>query len=190
MADTINLPSPKERNLFFDKQVNQSSINALSKDIIDISEHDEYIKKIYEIHDLKYTPKPIKIYIDSYGGYVYQCLGLVGIMRSCKTEIQTIVTGCAMSCGFLIAISGHKRFGYPRSTYLYHQVAGGAFGKVKDIEEELVEILRLQQAVEEITLESTSITKKMLEKAYRSKKDWYITSEQAIKLRVIDEIIS
>jgi hypothetical protein len=44
--------------------------------------------------------------------------------------------------------------------------------------------------VEEITLESTAITKKMLEKAYRGKKDWYITSEQAIKLKIIDEIIS
>jgi ATP-dependent protease ClpP protease subunit len=94
-----------------------------------------------------------------------------------------------MSCGFLIAISGHKRFGYPRSTYLYHQVSGGAFGKVKDIEEELVEILRLQQSIEEITLESTSITKKMLEKAYRGKKDWYLSSGEAIKLRIIDQII-
>jgi ATP-dependent protease ClpP protease subunit len=72
----------------------------------------------------------------------------------------------------------------------YHQVAGGAFGKVKDIEEELIEILRLQQSIEEITLESTAITKKMLEKAYRGKKDWYLNSDQAIKLRVIDEIIS
>jgi ATP-dependent Clp protease protease subunit len=189
MADTINLPNPKERNLFFSKQVNQSSINELSRDIIEISEHDEYIKKIYDAHDLKYTPKPIKIYIDSYGGYVYQCLGLIGIMRSSKTEIHTIVTGCAISCGFLIAISGHKRFGYKRSTYLYHQVSGGAFGKVKDIEEELLEILRLQQSVEEITLESTAITKKMLEKAYKGKKDWYISSDQAIKLRIIDEII-
>ena len=190
MPDTINLPNPKERNLFFDKQVSQSSVNTISKDIIEINEHDEYIKKIYDAHDLNYTPKPIKIYIDSYGGYVYQCLGLVGIMRSSKTPIHTIVTGCAMSSGFLIAISGHKRFGHLRSTYLYHQVPGGAFGKVKDMEEELAEILRLQQAVEEITLESTAITKKMLEKAYRGKKDWYITSEQAIKLKIIDEIIS
>lgn len=189
MSDTINLPSPKERNLFFDKQVNQSSINNLSKDIIEISEHDEYIKKIYSVHDLEYNPKPIKIYIDSYGGNVYQCLGLIGIMKSCKTQIHTIVTGCAMSCGFLISISGHKRFGYPRSTYLYHQVSGGAFGKSKDIEEEVVEILRLQKSIEDITLESTAITKKMLEKVYKGKKDWYISSEQAIKLKVIDEII-
>ena len=67
-----------------------------------------------------------------------------------------------MSCGFLISISGHKRYGYPRSTYLYHQVGGGAFGKSKDIEEELIEILRLQKQIEEITLEQTKIPKKKL----------------------------
>ena len=189
MADIVTLPKPMERNLFFDKQVTQSTINNLSKDIIEISEHDEYIKKIYEAHDLIYLPKPIKIYVDSYGGSVYQCLGLLGIIRASKTEIHTIVTGCAMSCGFLISISGHKRFGYPRSTYLYHQVSGGASGKAKDIEDELIEILRLQEEIEEITLESTSITKKMLEKAYKGKKEWYLTSEKALKLKVIDEIL-
>jgi len=189
MAETINLLNPKDRNLFFSRQVNQSSINDLSTSIIEISEHDQYIKKIYEAHDLVYNPKPIKIYIDSYGGYVYQCFGLVGIMDSCKTPIHTIVTGCAISCGFIIAISGHKRFGYPRSTYMYHQVSGGAFGKVKDMEEEMVEILRLQKSVESITLEKTKITKKMLERIYKAKKDWYLDSEKAIKLGVIDEII-
>jgi ATP-dependent Clp protease protease subunit len=189
MGDTINLPNPKDRNLFLDRQVNQSSINSISKDIIDINDHDEYISKIYEAHDLKYTPKPIKIYIDSYGGLVYQCLGLLGIIKSSKVPVHTIVTGCAMSCGFLISISGHKRYGYPRSTYLYHQVGGGAFGKSKDIEEELIEILRLQKQIEEITLEQTKIPKKKLERVYKTKKDWYMDSEEAIKYKVIDEII-
>jgi len=33
MTDTINLLNLKERNLFFDSQVNQASISALTKDI-------------------------------------------------------------------------------------------------------------------------------------------------------------
>jgi ATP-dependent Clp protease protease subunit len=78
------------------------------------------LSKIYEVHDLEYKPKPIKIHIDSYGGAVYQCFGLLGIIKSSKTTIHTLVTGCAMSCGFLIAIAGHKRFAYEKSTYLYH----------------------------------------------------------------------
>jgi ATP-dependent Clp protease protease subunit len=129
------------------------------------------------------------MYIDSYGGYVYQCMGLISLMKSSKVPIHTIVTGCAMSCGFLISISGHKRFGYPRSTYLYHQVSSGAIGKVKEMEEEIIEAKRLQALIEDVTLSSTKITTKKLEKIYKAKKDWFMDSEEALKLNVIDEII-
>ena len=63
----------------------------------------------------------IKIYIDSYGGQVYQCFGLIGVMES-KTEIHTVCSA-AMSCGFIILINGHKRFAYRHATPLYHRVS-------------------------------------------------------------------
>ena len=114
----IDLPAPKDRNLYLAKQVDQESINAITKSIVEICDNDEYITKLYALHDLTYIPKPIKLYIDSYGGQVYQCLGLLGVMKHAKTPVHTIVTGCAMSCGLLISISGQKRFGLPKSTYL------------------------------------------------------------------------
>ena len=185
----LNLPTPMNRNLFLAKQVDQASINDISKAIIAINEDDEFIEKIYAAHDLTYNPKPIKLYIDSYGGYVYQCFGLLGIMKASKAPIHTIVTGCAMSCGFLISIAGHKRFGYPKSTYLYHQVSGGAIGKAKDLEEDVIETMRLQKMLEEHTLEYTKISAKKLEKVYKGKKDWFIDTDEALKLKIIDEII-
>jgi ATP-dependent Clp protease protease subunit len=185
----LNLPTPMQRNLFLAKQVDQASINEISKAIIAINEDDEFIAKIFEAHDLTYNPKPIKLYVDSYGGYVYQCFGLLGIMKASKAPIHTIVTGCAMSCGFLISIAGHRRFGYPKSTYLYHQVSGGAIGKAKDLEEDVIETMRLQKMLEEHTLEYTKISAKKLEKVYKGKKDWFIDTDEALKLKIIDEII-
>lgn len=185
----INFDTPKERNLFFTKQVTQDSIAELTKNIIEINEHDILLKKIYKIHDLTYYPKPIKIYIDSYGGYVYQCMGLLSIMKNSKTAIHTIATGAAMSCGFLILISGHKRFGYSMCTPMYHQVSSGGTGKVKDIEEDLIESKRLQKQIEKITLKRTKITSKKLKKIYKTKKDWFMTAEEALKNAVIDKII-
>jgi ATP-dependent Clp protease protease subunit len=187
MADLI--PQPKARNLYLAQQVTQESINKLTQAIIDINEDDAYLTKVYSVYDMEYKPKPIKIYIDSYGGYVYQCFGLLSVMKASKVEIQTIVTGCAMSCGFMIAISGHKRFGYPKATYMYHQVSSVASGKIKDLEEDVIETKRLQTMIEEITLENTKITPKKLERIYKTKKDWFMNSEEALKLKVIDEII-
>jgi len=50
-------------------------------------------------------------------------------------------------------------------------------------------MLRLQKHVEEITLEQTKIPAKRLERVYKSKKDWYMDSNEAIKFKVIDEVI-
>ena len=185
----LDLKVPKDRNLFLAQQVNQDSINKISQAIIEINEEDDVLHKMYKLHDLVYTPKPIKLYIDSYGGSVYQCFGLLGIMRTSKVPVHTIVTGCAMSCGFLISIAGHKRFGYTKSTYLYHQVSSAAWGTVKDMEDDVIEAKRLQKMIESHTLELTKISKKKLEKVYKSKKDWFIDSDEALKLKIIDEIL-
>ena len=111
-----NLPLPKERNIYFTRQVDQSSIGDLTKQIIEINEDDKHLRKLYDVYGIDYTAKPINIYIDSYGGAVYQCFGLISVMERSKTPIHTIVTGCAMSCGFMILISGHKRFAHKLST--------------------------------------------------------------------------
>lgn len=184
-----DLPAPKARNLYLPKQVNQASMNDLTKQIIEINEDDEYLLKLYDIHGITYTPRPIKIYIDSYGGMVYQCFGLIGVMESSATPIHTIVTGAAMSCGFIILINGHKRFGYKHATPLYHQASTGFYGTVKDMEEKLVETKRLQSKIEEMTIRLTKISKKKLSDVLKNKIDWYMTAEEAINLGVIDEII-
>ena len=183
------LPLPKPRNLYLPKQVDQASMNALTKSILEINDNDEYIKKLYAVHDLDYSPKPIKIYIDSYGGAVYQCFGLLGVMEKSETPIHTIVTGAAMSCGFMILISGHKRYGYSLSTPLYHQVSTVARGKVQDVEEHLEETKRLQKKIEEITLDKTNISKKKLTEILKKKVDWHMSAEEALGLGVIDEIL-
>ena len=185
----VTLPKPKVRNLYLPEQVNQESMNKLTKAILEINEDDAYLANLYGVHHIDYRPQPIKIYIDSYGGAVYQCFGLLGVMEKSETPIHTIVTGAAMSCGFMILISGHERFGYPHSTPLYHQVSSGFYGKIKDIEEHLEESKRLQKKIEDLTLARTNISKKKLAEILKNKIDWYMSAEEALSLGVIDKIL-
>lgn len=187
MAD---LEKPHPRNVFFAHQVDQDKINDLSKSIIEIREHDEFLKKLYPLYGLSYTPKPINIHIDSYGGAVYQCFGLLSIMKAKGTPVNTIVTGCAMSCGFMIAIHGAHRSIHKHGTLMYHQVSSGVWGKVAEIEEDLFEAKRLQKMIEEMTLENTKITKEKLEKVYKGKQDWYLDARDALKWGCVDEIVT
>lgn len=189
MVPSTVLELPKERDLFFNVQVDQTTIGDLTKKIIDINEHDAFLKKMYSVYDIEYVAKPIRIFIDSYGGYVYQCFGLLSVIERSLTPVHTIVTGCAMSCGFMILISGHKRFGHRLSTPLYHQVSSGAFGTVKQMEEEIEEAKRLQGIIEELVLSKTKIPKKKLQQVFQNKVDWYMNAADAKSYGVIDEIL-
>lgn len=82
---STTLPKPRARTLYLPEQVNQESMNKLTKAIIDVNKSDDYLKKLYGINDIEYVPKPIEIYIDSYGGAVYQCFGLLGVMEKSET---------------------------------------------------------------------------------------------------------
>lgn len=189
VAPTGVLQLPKDRILFFTKQFDQASIADLTQSILDINRNDEYLTKLYSVYGIPYKPAPIKIYIDSYGGYVYQCFGLLSVMDSSKTPIHTIVTGAAMSCGFMMAIHGHKRFAMRNATLMYHQVSSGAFGKLKEMEEDIAETQRLQKRIMQMTVKRTKISLAKLEENFERKKDWYMEPDEALLNGVIDEIL-
>lgn len=186
---SLNLPLPLKRNLYFSEQVDQESIRKLTESIVEINEDDDHLKKLFQVYNLKYEPEPIKIYIDSYGGAVYQIFGLLAIMESSKVPIHTIATGAAMSCGFLMLICGHKRFAHKYATPLYHQVSSWAHGKLEDMKEDLKEGKRLQKMLEEIIIRKTKLTKKKLKEINTLKKDWFLTAEESLEFGIIDEII-
>ena len=183
------METPKERKLFFTRDVDADSIAELTENIVKINDHDRYLEGLYKLHNQEYKPQPIEIFIDSYGGSVYQCLGLLGVMEHSITPIHTIVTGCAMSCGFMMLISGHKRFAYRLATPMYHQISNGVWGKIEDFEIEMDEMRRLQDIFESETLDKTKITRKKLKEIRKTKTDWFMNADEALKLGVIDEII-
>ncbi len=177
----MTIETPKDRSLFFSAQFEQKTIMELSKAIIDINDNDLLISETYKAHGLTLKPNPIKVYIDSYGGSVYQCLGLIGIIENSKTPIHTICTGAAMSCGFLLLLAGHKRFAYQHATMMYHQISSGAeHMKIQDIVEDLKECERLQKWIEDLTIRKSKLKRKQLYKNRERKIDWMFTSDGII----------
>jgi ATP-dependent Clp protease protease subunit len=190
MENGIVLPAAPKRKLFFSDRVNEESVSNIIKKIIEINEADDQLEVLYGMYGFSYNPPPIELYIDSYGGNVYQGLGVVGVIETSKTLVHTYVTGAAMSAGFLMLIAGDRRFAYPHSTVLYHQVSGWLRGEVKFMEETVDETKRLQKKMEKIVLEKTNITKSKLKEIYKKKIDWFISAEEALELGIVDEIIS
>ena len=150
---------------------------------------DSIIKSILEVNESNKISSPIKLYINSYGGDVYQFFGLIDVILASKTPVYTYTLGAAMSCALLVALAGHKRFAYKHSTFMYHQISLGEWDVAKNLEEDLIETKRLHKLIEELVLDKTTITKEQIEDVHNHKRDWYISPGEALKYKIIDQII-
>lgn len=167
----------------------QMTVGSIIKSINSINANDDKQEKLYALDGHVYNRKPIKLYISSYGGSVYSGLALVGVITTSKTPIHTIANGMVMSMGFILALSGHKRFTTPFTTFMMHSVSSVAWGNLKEMEESVEQTAMLQKTLFDYVLLKSKMTPKKLKKIYKSKQDYYFNVETALELGVIDEVI-
>lgn len=165
--------------------VDNETVGKINYNLLSLLEEDEE----KESKEKDFIRKPIKIYINSYGGNVYDMWALIDIIENSKTPIYTYCTGYAMSAAFQIFISGHKRFISKHATLLYHQISCWIDGKYQDVAEKTKQVTYLQNMVEKYVVSKTKITMNELKRIRETKFDYYIYTEDAIKLGCADEII-
>lgn len=130
---------------------------------------------------------PIRMYINSPGGRIYDGLGLCDTMDMVKKTcvIETINIGLCASMASVLLMKGTKghRFSLPNCTTMIHQPSGGAGGQATDIEIDCKEVLRLKALLNKIIEECTGqdLSDKM-------ERDCWLTAEMAKELGIIDEI--
>lgn len=130
--------------------------------------------------------KPIKIYVDSYGGSLTDTFTMVDSIKMSKTPVWTICIGCAYSGGFFTMLAGHRRIAYPRASFLFHEGATGTSGTASQFENYTMFYKKQLLLLKELVIENTNLT----EEDYKEiKKDdvWYDTKE-ALEKGIIDEI--
>jgi ATP-dependent protease ClpP protease subunit len=71
---------------------------------------------------------------------------------------------------------------------LIHQASSVAIGKSADLEDQTAETKRLTDLMYKIIVDNTDITDEDVEKNYKMKKDWILTSEEAKDLKLIYKV--
>ena len=185
----VSLPTPEElaywnlfkhRTFFIDYEIEDDyRLIELSKYLI--------IMNMEEISIPKEELKPIYIFIHSYGGDLDQAYYLCDLIQSSRIPIITIATGSVMSAGFLIFIAGKKRYAFKQSSLLVHQGSASFTGSASEIEEAQKNYKRQLAMMKTYILENTEIDEKTFKK--NQQKDWYLTSEELVKYKIVDKLI-
>lgn len=175
----------KKREFFLRGRVDDSTMKAIFEGILEINEYDAE----QEEKDPSYVRKPIKLYVETYGGNPYEGFSVVGAIEASETPVHTYCYGRAMSMGFLIFAVGHKRFAPRTAWFMYHDAGTSLAGKLQEIDEGLVQLRRVTKMYDEILLDYTNLKKAKLDSVKKAKKNWYLTANEALEHGLVDEIL-
>mgnify|MGYP000988609968 CR=1 FL=1 len=133
--------------------------------------------------------KEISMYINSPGGVVTSGLSIYDTMQYISSDVATICTGMAASMGAVLMCAGAhgKRTALPHSRIMIHQPLGGAQGQASDIEITYKEISKLKKELYDIISHHSGQPYERVEKD--SDRDYWMTSEEAVKYGMIDEVL-
>ena len=173
-----------ERLFYLNDSIDNASLGKICFNLLYLLRQDD--KK--EAEQKNYTRQPISIFVNSFGGSVYDMWALVDIIENSKTPIHTYCSGYAMSAGFIIFLAGHKRFVTRHATLMCHQLSMWDNGKLRDMQQVMEEREQNQRDIENFIMKQTKITQEKLDEVRVKKIDWYIKSTDVEKLGVAEVI--
>ena len=116
-------------------------------------------------------------------------LAVYDTMQFLTCDVNTYCIGQAASMGAVLLAAGTKgkRHALPNARIMIHQPWGGAQGNASDIEIQAAEILRLKDSINKILAEHTG--KKVKQIGIDSDRDHFMSSEEAKKYGLVDEVV-
>ena len=172
-----------KRIIFFGEEFNSDTCNTVIAQLLWLNQQDE--------------TSDINIYINSPGGSVTDCFGLLSTMDAISNDVATTSVGLAASCGNLLLVSGKigKRKALPLAKLLMHQPMGGVKSgtQASDIMIEANFINELKEDICKIYMRQTGLGHDEVWKAMD--RDNWIRPENALPGKfgpkgMIDEIIT
>lgn len=145
--------------------------------------------KFYNTIDIEIAKEnraPINIFINTDGGDLDAARSIMSSITVSTTPVYTWNIGKAYSAGFFILISGHKRFGFPQSSYLLHEGATGIYIDAHKFFQYSEHYKQVLEELRQFTLEHTKMSNTFFDS--QKPNDVWFTAEKAIELGAIDSI--
>ena len=132
--------------------------------------------------------QPINMIINSEGGCVYEMLAIVDYMKSLSVPVNTICRGKAFSAAAVILANGTgERFASKHSTLMFHQSSTWLQGKQADVKASIHHVSEIDKMTNILLSEKSTLSADEWDQAQRT--DYWLTSDKALEIKVIDQII-
>jgi ATP-dependent Clp protease protease subunit len=130
---------------------------------------------------------PISVIIDSFGGDVYSTLGIIDFIENLDVPVNTIARGRCMSAAAIILACGTgERMSSKRTSLMLHNSSGGSIGTANQIRISIEHHDKLDNELYSLLASKTKKDIPWWKDTLRN--DYYVNSEEALELGLIDLI--
>ena len=137
------------------------------------------------------SEKTLTLYINSYGGDLYQAFALIDMMRHSQYPISTVGIGSIMSAGFMIFAAGTKGYRYiaENTGIMCHQFTNESYGKYHDIKAAAKENETLNERMLKILREASGLPDRTIKTKLLGPTDLLLTPSELVDLNIADRIL-
>lgn len=179
IIDKVYVENLKDRVIIINQDIDENIVEMATMQIIKFNKEDKDIPADQR--------KPIRIYVSSNGGSIADGFTLIDVMLQSKTPVHTLNLSKAYSMGFLIMLAGSKRAAFSNSTFLLHDGMKGEISTGSKFKDTAKFYDELDDRIKQYVLGRTTIESKVYDKNFA--REWYMYSDEAKKLGVINSIV-
>jgi ATP-dependent Clp protease protease subunit len=132
----------------------------------------------------------IELIFTSPGGSVIDGMALFDFIQQLRRAghfITTRALGWAASMAGILLQAGDKRVMAKESYVLIHEISTGAVGKIGEIEDEVKFVKKIQGRILDIFAARANVKREYFAKHWK-RQDWWLDSDEALKIGIIDEV--
>lgn len=179
VEEMFYLKDLKQRKLFLNDSINQSSVAEVVKHIMQYNCEDKGISTE--------DRKPILLYVVSNGGEVDSGFELIDVIQNSKTPVYTINLGYQYSMGFLIGLAGHKRYATKNAKFLMHDGSNFIYDSGAKAQDRMRFDSRVEERTKAYILSRGNLTSEEYDAKFRV--EWYMFADEAKERGFVDYII-
>jgi ATP-dependent protease ClpP protease subunit len=168
-------------HIYFNNDITSDSVFELCKEIRNVEMKIKTLSTTLNI-----DKNPIYLHITTNGGCIYSAFSVIDCIKTLSVPVYTIVDGFVASAGTLISLAGKKRYMCENAYMLIHELRGGVWGKMSEIDEEYTNSKKLMDHIKKIYSENTNIKEKKLDGLLKKDLIWDI--EECLEKGLIHEI--
>lgn len=168
-------------HIYFNNDITSDSAFELNKELRNV---ETKIKTVSST--LGVEKQPIYLHLTTDGGLIYSAFSIIDCIKSLSVPVYTVIDGFVASAGTLISLAGEKRYMCENAYLLIHELRGGTWGKMSEIDEEHTNLKKIMEHLKKIYLENTKIKKKDIDGVLKKDLIWDV--KECIEKGLVDEI--